>query len=126
MKKTVLMYNFASDKLAAARSALKPLGCSVRGVSVKEQKAPVGALAGAAGYTSQKSKTPPESFSDGFIVICGFSGKGLDVVIAALASCGIKRDTLKAVMTDTNAAWSGAQLYKEVSREHKFFSEMGQ
>ncbi len=124
MKKTVLLYNFSAERLKAVRRALTPLGCSVRCVSKKEFSQPVGALAGLSDVScaADKKITPENDFSDEMLVICGFSGDGIDVFLNALKYGGVGRIALKAVLTEHNASWSGSELHRELKSEHDFFN----
>ena len=47
-----------------------------------------------------------------------------DDVLLALRTAGLGSETLKAVLTPTNAAWEPVQLYKELQRERDEFRKM--
>ena len=53
-------------------------------------------------------------------VLCDLGDK-LDDVLLALRSAGFGSETLKAVLTPTNAEWEPVQLYKELRREQEEF-----
>ena len=118
MKKQVLVYNLPAKTIARLRTELKALGCGVRAVTEKEQSIELGALAGMPGRIYKKAAAPDNAFHAKFVVICGFSGLGVDAVIMGLNRCGIGKDVLKAVLTATNSSWSSTKLYSEVSDEH--------
>jgi hypothetical protein len=56
-------------------------------------------------------------------VLCELEDK-LDDVLLALRSAGFGFETLKAVLTPTNAEWEPVQLYKELQRERDEFRKM--
>lgn len=122
INRVLLLYNFSTERLKAVRTVTAPLGCVVKNVDKKACGQPVGALAGVKGISISAEKKPSEGFEDEFIVICGYSDAGLDVVLDALRKSGVGKTTLKAVLTETNAVWSGAELYREVRKEHELFS----
>ena len=115
-KRIVLLYGFTSVRVKLIKAALSALGCGVRDVEKREYSLPVGGLAGLSGI---KSEGGSGNIDGEFMVICGYSGAGLDVVLDALKMSGVGRETLKAVLTETNASWSGPKLYNEVRAEHE-------
>ncbi|MBQ1546453.1 MAG: DUF3783 domain-containing protein [Clostridia bacterium] len=118
MKKKVLLYNFTPERVRGVRAALSPLDCGVVSVSQKDQLLSVGAVAGLAGYARTKSASG-ELFSEEMLVMYGFFGEGIDVVIHRLKTAGVGSVPLKAVVTETNAAWDGVTLYREIKAEHE-------
>ena len=58
------------------------------------------------------------------VVLCELEDK-LDEVLAALREAGIGAETLKAVLTETNAGWNAVELYAELQREREEFRKMG-
>ena len=53
-------------------------------------------------------------------VLCDLGDK-LDDVLLALRGAGVGGETLKAVLTPTNAEWEPVRLYKELRREQEEF-----
>ena len=104
------------------RKACAPLGCTVRSVAKKEFSLPVGALAGVPGVEKHKPADPGSSFDDEMLVISGFSGEGLDILIGALYAGGVGKVPYKAVITETNASWDGVSLFDEIMAEHELMS----
>lgn len=121
MKKKVLLYNFTPERARAVRAALSQLDCGVVSVPCKDQSQAVGAVVGLAGYARKKS-APAENFSEEMLVMYGFFGEGIDVVIHLLKAAGVGAVPLKAVVTETNAAWDGVTLYREIKAEHEKMS----
>ena len=120
MKKIILLYNFSPERVKQVRRAAAPLGCMAASVSKKDFLQPVGALAGLPGYTRIKNTgARSESFEGEMLVMCGFSGDGIDIVLGALKQGGIGYVPIKAVITPTNAQWSGKKLFDELCEEHR-------
>lgn len=123
MIETVLLYNFEdSEKLSMLRIALMPLKLYFRQVGKKDYVQPVGFLAGI------KEIEPVQDICDGgdlkqeMLVFCGLTERKLDRALQALRRKNIKIP-YKAILTDSNKAWSGLQLYKELEEEHKRMTE---
>ena len=57
------------------------------------------------------------------MVLCEL-GEKLDEVLAALRAAGIGAETIKAVLTETNAEWTPVELYAELQREREEFRKM--
>ncbi|MDO4981932.1 MAG: DUF3783 domain-containing protein [Eubacteriales bacterium] len=53
-------------------------------------------------------------------IMCGLSGSEMNALLDALRRQNINIP-LKAVLTETNAKWSSARLYKELSAERAAF-----
>ncbi len=124
MKKTVLLYNFSKSRIRTVRNALSPMGCLVKSVDKVDYKQPVGFLTGVDGIRPNETKNVSESFSDEMMVMCGFGGEMIDVVIAALKKSGIGKIDLKAVVTPTNAHWDSIKLHDEIRAEHYSMTEL--
>ncbi len=117
MKKIVLLYNFTEDELAKVRRALLPLKFSVKSIGPESFALPVGYLAG---LTDEGSPVEEKTESFGkLLVMGGFLNSDIDRLLAAMRKTGFSREVLKAVITPTNASWSGWQLYSEIRREHE-------
>lgn len=57
------------------------------------------------------------------MVLCRL-GDQLDDVLAALRTAGVGAETVKAVLTETNAEWDPVRLYKELQREREEFRRL--
>ncbi len=64
---------------------------------------------------------PVKSFSERFLVLCGLDDR-LDEVLPLLRSAGAGKGCLKAVLTETNGAWTPAMLYRELCLEREEFA----
>ena len=117
MKKTVLLYNFSEDELPKVRRVLLPLKFTVKNVEPESADLPVGYLAG---LTDEGLPVEEKAEKAGkLLVMGGFLNSDIDKLLAAMRKTGFSKDVLKAVITPTNASWSGAQLYSEILREHE-------
>ena len=110
-----LLYNLTGDKAAKVRFALFKLGITPRPVAPEEYALPLGTLAGIPDLPVPEAE---EALPIGeMLVLYQVSDAQLDGLLAALRQA---RATvaLKAVVTETNAGWSSARLYRELSAEH--------
>ena len=112
----VLLYNIGKEKLPKIKFILFKLGLSAREVSPAEFDRPIGALAGLEGFDAAETDAG-EPFAGEMLVLCGLSSAQFSAFLNALRQnrCTV---ALKAVLTETNAAWSAARLYRELAAEH--------
>lgn len=113
----VLLYGLPKETPAggAVREICAALGIAVTEVAPYQLLQPVGVLAGMDGEPAQLyfGRAPQQPV----LVMAGFSSAGLDGLLSALRSGGI-RTPLKAVLTETNQNWSLLALIEELQREH--------
>ena len=112
-----LLYNLSGkDKLTKIRFLLFKLGLEGREVSPDEFGLPIGKLAGLEGFESDAPEAG-EDFTEEMLVMCGLSSPQFNALLAGLRQ---NRTTvaLKAVLTETNAAWSSRRLHRELAAEH--------
>lgn len=115
MSPTVLCYALSDARFAAIAALCRAQGCTPRRVAETEYARPLGALLGfPAGSRSGSGAVLEE-----MLVLCGFSPDALDEFLAAFAAQGVPRVALKAVLTPSNAGWSGGELYTELLRERQ-------
>ena len=112
----VLLYNIGKDKLPKLQFILFQLGLRGREVSPAEYARPIGDLAGLEGFDTAETDAG-EPFAGEMLVLCGLSSAQFGAFLNALRQnrCTV---ALKAVLTETNAAWSAARLYRELAAEH--------
>ena len=112
----VLLYNIGREKLPKIKSILFKLGLSAREVSPAAFDRPIGALAGLEGFDAAETDAG-EQFAGEMLVMCGLSSAQFSAFLNALRQnrCTV---ALKAVLTETNAGWSAARLYRELAAEH--------
>lgn len=113
----VLLYNIGREKLPKIRFILFKLGLSAREVSPAEFDRPIGALAGLEGFEPAETAAG-DPFAGEMLVMCGLSSPQFSAFLNALRQnrCTV---ALKAVLTETNAWWSAARLYRELAAEHE-------
>ena len=123
MERTVLLYNFTGKRLQCVKKSLMMLGCAVKAVRQKDFDLTIGEVLGQT--TEKKTDSPkiPGFFKDEMLVMYGFEGEMIDVLIAALKMGGVGKIDLKAIVTDHNINWSGTRLYKEIKAEHNMMNK---
>ena len=116
----ILLYNLPKDKLAKIRVVLLKLELEGRVVLPEDYKLPLGTLAGIEGFSapSEAAEGSRESFSGEMLVMCGLSSAQFSAFLNALRQnrCPVP---LKAVLTETNAAWDSFRLHRELQAEHE-------
>lgn len=117
MKKTVLLYNFDENELPALKRAIMPLRFGIKVIVGEDVYLPVGYLAGITDNHDKREYTG--EIAGKLVVMGGFANSDIDKLILAMRKAGFGREILKAVITPTNAQWCGAELYREVNKEHK-------
>ena len=113
----VLLYNLTEkEKFAQIRFTLFKLGIPWREVSPEEYALPIGRLAGV--EVEAEEEDAQELFTDEMLVLCGLEQAQfhafLDQIRRSRATVA-----LKAVLTETNAAWSSYRLHREIAAEHE-------
>lgn len=122
MMNGVLLYQIPKDKLKKIRFILLKLGLAAREVKPEEYALPLGVLAGLEDYEETEAPEPEdwekELFSGEMLVMCGLSSPQFSAFLNALRQnrCGV---ALKAVLTETNAAWTSFRLHRELAAEHE-------
>ena len=85
----------------------------------------VGYLAGLKGFERQEAGEAgalpviPEQV----LVLKGFSGGRLDLLLSSLRRAGVPKIDLKAVLTEQNSGWTFYRLYEEIRAEHASMTE---
>ena len=119
----VLLYNIpAGDKLRRIRVALTRLGIPAREVSADEYSHPIGYLAGLEGY-EPAADPGGDGFHAEMLVMSGLSPRQFNGLLDGLRSARATV-TLKAVVTEHNAAWSSRELYRALQEEHDTMREL--
>ena len=113
----VLLYNLNREKLLKIKFILFKLGLGAREVSPAEFEHPVGYLAGLEGFEPAEAGSE-EAFTGEMLVMCGLSSPQFSAFLNALRQnrCTV---ALKAVLTETNAAWDSLRLHRELAAEHE-------
>ena len=112
---TVLLYNFTDpERRGRVRFCLFRLGLSCVEVPPERQGDPLGLLLGLPGYAPGEAVEP---FSGEMLVMHALSREQFGSLLEELRRSRVPV-ALKAVVTDTNIAWSSAQLHRELAAEH--------
>ena len=122
MNPMVLCYNIQPEKLGRMRVLALRLGIRLRVVQPEEFALPVGALAGV--MAPPETVSPVEAFSDEMIVMAHFRSGMLDAFLNGFRQSRIPSVKLKAMLTETNAAWTAPALHAAVKEEHEQMEAM--
>ena len=118
----VLLYNLRGEKLRKIRVALLRQGLPGREVSPAEYGHPIGYLAGMEGF-GPGGEYAGEGFTAEMLVMHGLTSRQFNGLLDGLrASRAVV--TLKALVTDSNAAWDSCALYKALREEHDTMREL--
>ena len=118
----VLLYNIAPEKLRKIRVALLRLGVQGRAVTPGEYGHPIGYLAGAEGFAPAEEYSG-EGFSAEMMVMCGLTSRQFSALLDTLRASRATV-TLKAVLTEHNAAWNSVELHRALREEHDTMQEL--
>lgn len=122
MNPMVLCYNLQPEKLGRLRVLALRLGIGVRVVEPDKFGMPVGSLAGVT--ETPETLEEAEPFADEMLVMAHFRPGMLDAFLNGFRQSRIPPVKLKAMLTETNAAWSAARLHREIRAEHEQMEAM--
>lgn len=117
----LLMYNIPPEKSRKIKAIALQLGFRIRVVKPEEFGQSVGCLAG---LPETQVQGGGEAFSDEMLVLCGVEGLAFHGFLAQLRAKKAPV-TLKAVLTEHNAAWSSSKLHKNLTQEHEAMRASG-
>lgn len=112
MKPTVLLYNIPLSAQVQLEEMCREIGAAARVVEPARQGLPLGALVGLL-----PEKTTPERVPGQMLVMAYFDQDMLNAFLQGFRRRQIPPIPRKAMLTLTNTAWTGPQLYAELSRE---------
>lgn len=123
-RETVLYYSpERADKTRILKSVLVRMGIRIKNIGPDRVGQKVGYLAGLDGFAEQSEEQGgmlpviPEEM----MVLHGFSSSRLDELLVQLRRAKASV-ALKAVLTESNCAWSFYQLYEEIRAEHEMMT----
>ncbi|MCC8065830.1 MAG: DUF3783 domain-containing protein [Clostridiales bacterium] len=130
-RETVLYYSpDKGTKVRKVKSVLVRLGIRIKNITPDQFDEQVGTLAGLEEFTGKRqviSENEEEArtgeISEELLVLCNFTESSLDRLLRELRKSNATV-ALKAVLTETNSAWSFYELYQEVRREHEEMKNM--
>lgn len=126
---TVLLYGLSGkDKLKKIRFILFKLGISAQEIDPGRYDLPLGALVGLEGFPTElpaadAGQVTDETAVGEMLVMCGLSSPQFSALLNALRQERVPV-ALKAMLTETNAAWSSRRLYRELQAEHEALSKV--
>ena len=112
MEPTVLMYNLPPASRTQVELLCRELGAVARNVEKQRQGLTLGALVGLLPEVPGGSQVPGE-----MLVMAYFDRDMLDAFLRGFRVRQIPPIPHKAMLTLTNTAWTGRELYESISRE---------
>lgn len=122
MNKMILAYNFSPERLAVLKLLCMMLRVQLKPVERTQLLQPVGSLAGVPGVAPVQEEYTGAEATQELILMCGFQRSDLDRLLAGIRKSKLQSVKLKAMLTPTNAQWSGLELLRELEQEHEFMT----
>ena len=117
MQGIVLSFGLESAENKKLKALCEMIGLRLRKVLPEEYGQPVGSFAGVMPKTEQPQ---PQKEIDGKMLVFAFvSDRQLNVMLSGLKTARIAAGSYKAVLTETNAAWTVPTLFAELCRERE-------
>lgn len=110
---------------ALMKSVFVRMGVRIRNVGPEDVNQTVGYLAGLKGFERQEAEAEGELpvIPEQVLVLKGFSGGRLDLLLSSLRRARVPKIDLKAVLTEQNSGWTFYRLYEEIRAEHASMTE---
>ena len=115
MTPILLAYQIEPGKLGKMQVVCLRLGIRVQAVNPADFGQPIGALAG---VLPRNPDAPAAPLPGEMLVMAHFRPGMLEGMLQGLRAAHIPPVALKAMLTDTNAAWTAPALYAEIAKEH--------
>ena len=115
MDAMVLAFGFDAAELKGLKAACARKSVRLRRVLPEEYGQSIGALCGAG--RRREDAASGGALPGPMLVFAHFRDRQLDMFLSELQTARLGRSALKAMLTPTNAQWSPAALYAELSRE---------
>lgn len=119
--KKILLFNIDPGKAALIKSLCGGMGIQPVAIYKNQYGEKIGALAGIKGFVPTMAVYSGEDITAEMMVFCGLSSDELDEFLQKYRDAKIPPIGLKATVTPHNISWSAAELYRELTQEHKFF-----
>ena len=117
MAGTVLTFQLTEAEGAALKDLCIVAGLRLREVGPAEYGQTLGALAGLIPETGEAGKADP--LPERMIVFADVDDELLDLLLPMLRALEIGVGAYKAILTETNAAWTVPELFAELQRERE-------
>ena len=115
-KAAVLAYGYDGREMNILKTVCAKLDIRPRRVDAAEHGRPVGAFFGL--VPPECGAGPAGPIPGRMLVLAGFAPRQMDAFLSALRTARAG-DSLKAVLTEHNASWTGPALYAELSQERR-------
>ncbi|MCD7770020.1 MAG: DUF3783 domain-containing protein [Oscillospiraceae bacterium] len=116
MRAMVLAYGFSGKEQTTLKTVCARQGLRLRRVREEELGQPVGAFFGLSAYREVPKASAP--LPGRMLVMGGMTSPQVDAFLSALKTARAG-ESLKAVLTEHNAAWDGNTLYHALARERQ-------
>lgn len=133
LTETVLYYTPENNiNVTKLKGVLVRMGVRIKNVASEQVEDSIGSLLGLAEYEKNGGQDVPEEgkgdedlpyIAEEMLVMHNFSGRRLDELLLNLRKAGVPKINLKAVVTESNVAWTFYQLYEEIKEEHEKMEE---
>lgn len=115
----MLAYGYEGRELDILRTVCARLDVRPRRVEPAEYGRPVGGFFGPAGAGTAAASAG--DIPGRMLVLAGFTGQQMEAFLSALRTARAG-ESLKAVLTEHNAGWTGPDLYAALAEEHRRMS----
>lgn len=122
MQKTILAYNFTSERLQMLKVLAMMLRVQLRFIEHQQMLQPIGYFAGVQGVDEVTEIYSGDEAQQEMLILCGFTRPDLDRLLSAVKKSKLKQISLKAMLTPTNCKWTGLKLQQELLQEHAYMS----
>lgn len=119
MNPKILAFNLNPGRFNKLSDIAARLAISLRQVEKQDYGYPIAFLAGLDSEAAFTDNLP--DFADEMLILCFFDKPKLSALLDTWRSEGNTPIQLKAVLTETNAAWHPHALHKEISEEAAWF-----
>lgn len=117
MQGKVLSFGLDAEENKKLRMLCEMVGLRLRKVLPAEYGQPVGTFAGVMPKTEQPA--PQNELSGKMLVFAFVSDRQLNVMLSGIKTARIAIGSYKAVLTETNAAWTAPELFAELCKERE-------
>lgn len=114
MRPTILTFNLTDARLSKLRFLCMKLGLTVKPIPAEDCCQPISALCG---LTDPAEATPAEAFPEEMLIFCHMDNAQVNRLLQTARQMRFAPVALKAILTPTNAAWTPAQLCRELKDE---------
>ena len=114
MRPTILTFNLNDARLSKLRFLCMKLGVMVKAVPAEDFSQPIGALCG---LSDRAEADVTDAFPEEMLVFCHMDNAAVNRFLQTAKQMRYAPVALKAILTPTNAAWTPAQLCRELKDE---------